>query len=503
MMRPTFSLKLSCFCVATCLAAPSLWAQESIPLTLQQLVQGVRSEGLQIQAAKLQRDLAATGIERAGAAFQPQITASITDSYSSQVNTFEESLTRGQRSDYWRRGADASLGLSQLFNTGAKLEAKLSSSRFDTNLNRLQSESDPQTRPPGSLDYRSQWSINLVQPIARDAGVAVNMARSEVARLDAEGSAKDLQRTQTTGLAEALVAYYELSLSGERVKVAEAKIRMGERLLADARELLANGRLPEADVWEVENALARFNAERSAARQGEREKSNRIKSLLMLSAMEQPGLLRAVDPLPSSGAEFKDVQQIKSVALQRREDLHRLRLASEREDVQMMYARNQSKPRVDVVLSYGRSDLALGWRSSLSAMPSPSWSVGVQVQMPLGANRQGRADIEAALARQKEAQLKLVQLETDIANEVDTAFGLYQSAQERLADWIEIARRENQAVEIERQRLVAGRSGMREVLNREERSHNANLGLYEQRVALAQALVLLASAQGVLEELWP
>lgn len=500
-MATTPPFQAAPFLVLLALAWPAQ-AQEATPLSLQQLVHRVRTEGPQIQAARLQRDLAATGIERAQGAFQPMLSATVTNGYSSQTNTYEEFLARSRTLDYWRKGIDSSLGISQLLGTGTRLEAKLSTSRFDSSINQLQTENSPDLRPPGSRDHRSLWSLNLVQPLARDAGTAVTQARVEVARLEAEAGGKDLQRTQTTALADALVAYYELALAGERLKVAEAKIAMGERLLRDARALLAQGRLPEADVWEVESALARYRAERSSAQQGEREKGNRLKSLLMVSVAEQAGPWRAADPLPEVGALGLSPVQARATALERREDLQRQRLNSQREGVQLMYAHNQNKPKVDLIASYGRGDLALGWRDSLSAMRSPTWSVGVQAQMPLGPNRQGQADIAAAQVRQRDAELKLKSLEVDISNEVDTAFGLVQSAMQRHADWAEIARRETQALQLERQRLAAGRSGMREVLNREERALNAQLGWTEQRVAVAQARVLLASVQGVLEDQW-
>jgi outer membrane protein TolC len=495
---------------AVALAASVLWggahAQVQVQaivvqpagLSMQQLVDRVRNDGALVQSARMQRDLAATAIERAQAAFDPQLQLSVVSGYTSQTNTFEERLTRNAP-DYWRRGVDTSIGLSQLLPNGSRLEAKLSSSRSDTNINQLQA---PEQRPPGARDHRSQWSLGVVHPLARDAGSAVTQARVTVARLDTEASTKELQRVQTMALADAMVAYYELALAGERVRVAQAKIRMGERLLGDARALFTQGRLPEADVWEVENALARFQAEWSGAQQGQREKSNRLKALLMVSAADQPQLWQATDGLPPIKPLDLTAANALAVALERREDIQRLRLAKEREGIQLMYAQNQARPRLDLVASYGRGHLAQGWRDALTGMPSPTWSVGVQAQFPLGANRQGEADILAALLRQQEAELKLRSLELEIAHEVDTATGLVRSALERYEQWAQVTRREEQLLQLERQRLAAGRSGMREVLNREERALNAQMGATEQRVAAAQAHVLLSATQGVLEDAW-
>jgi hypothetical protein len=75
---------------------------------------------------------------------------------------------------------------------------------------------------------------------------------------------------------------------------------------------------------------------------------------------------------------------------------------------------------------------------------------------------------------------------------------LRDSAVERLSFLHEVAQREQKLLELERRRLSAGRSDMREILLREERALNAQLGVVEQRVALVKAETLLQAAQGVL-----
>jgi outer membrane protein TolC len=76
------------------------------------------------------------------------------------------------------------------------------------------------------------------------------------------------------------------------------------------------------------------------------------------------------------------------------------------------------------------------------------------------------------------------------------------SAARRAMQWQEVAQREQQQVQFERQRFAAGRSAMREILMREERAVNARLALLEQQAAYARARVVFESAQGVLLQRW-
>jgi outer membrane protein TolC len=132
----------------------------------------------------------------------------------------------------------------------------------------------------------------------------------------------------------------------------------------------------------------------------------------------------------------------------------------------------------------------------------PTWSLGVQLSMPLGENRQARADVQAAKLRKEDALLQLKALEVAIANDIDTGIGMLSSATERWSLWKDVAEREQRQLELERTRLTAGRSDMREILLREERAINARLAVVEQQVAWSKADILLEAAQGQLLDRW-
>jgi outer membrane protein TolC len=89
-----------------------------------------------------------------------------------------------------------------------------------------------------------------------------------------------------------------------------------------------------------------------------------------------------------------------------------------------------------------------------------------------------------------------------IANDIDTGIGMLSSATERWSLWKDVAEREQRQLELERTRLTAGRSDMREILLREERAINARLAVVEQQVAWSKADILLEAAQGQLLDRW-
>ena len=497
---------LTLCCVVAMSATPLAWGQTSPTepkvLSLKDLVTQVREANKDIRSKLAEKNIAATGLDRAAAAFQPMASLSATNGHNRLPNTYEEALTRGQASYYLRDGQDYSMGVSQLVSTGAKLEAKATLSRFITNINQMAAN-----RPDGAKDNRSFWGLTVTQPLAKDAGTTVTMARTVVAELDLAVADHTQAETESSVVAEAVMAYYDLVQAQHRVAAAQEKILNGQRLLKEARGLFRQGRLPETDVWEVENSLSRFQAGLSEAEQGLRERVNRLNTLVMNATGSDAKAWRASDALPdvSNGLAGWDAGQALRLALNSRSDFLMQKKVLEREGVQLVYAENQSLPRIDLIASYGRNGLAYAASTAFSGATMseyPTWTVGVQMQIPLGENRQGRADVAAANLRRENALLALKALEVQIANDIDTGLHMRASALERWQQWQEVARREQQQLDLERKRFAAGRSEMREILMREEKSVNSRLMALEQQVAFAKAQVILESAQGILLKRW-
>lgn len=484
------------------LPVPPTTAEQAVPLSLRDLITRIRESNKDVKIKRTETEIARTGIDRASAAFQPMAALSGTDGRNRQPNTYEESLSRSSESYYLRDGQDYSVGISQLLPTGAKLEAKTTLSRFITNINQKDG------RSPGANDHRTFWGLTLTQPLAKDGGTTVTQARMVIAGLDVEVASHAQVETESSVLAEAAMAYYELVLAQHRVEAAEEKRSTGQRLLTQARDLARQGRLSESELLELENSVSRYQAGVSEAVQGRRDRQNRLHTLAMSNKTNELKIWQASDKLPevSSAVSSLEHEQAIRLALESRADYLMQRKVIEREGVQLVYARNQALPRVDLVATYGRNGLALSASQAYrwSTMNDyPTWSVGVQVQVPLGENRLGRADIAAAQLRRENALLALKALEVQIANDIDNSLSLLASAAERWTHWRDVARREQQQLEVERRRFVAGRSEMREILIREERTINSRLMVLEQQMAYAKARVVLESAQGILLRRWP
>lgn len=495
-------LSLSILGVAAVQAADAPPAAQTEPLRLEEMVARLREASKDIRIKRGERDIAATGIDRAAAALQPMGKFGAIRSRNNQSNTYEEALTRSLSSNYLRDGSDYSASVSQLLSTGARLELGSTFSNFITNINQQAAG-----RPPGAHDNRANWALTMVQPLARDGGKEVTSARARVADLDLAVAEHSRSESESVVVASAVMGYYELVLAQHRVAAAQEKLDTALSLVNQARELAKKGLLPEIEVGEAQNTVSRYIAGLDEARQSVLELQDRLNTFLLTSSVEDPRRWRAVDPLPEIAIQttVAGLDEVRRRALESRQDVQKLRKQLEREGVQLGFVTNQAQHRLDLTVSYGQGSLAYSPAAALNqALRStyPRWSLGLQLEIPFGKNLEGQANVDAAALRRENAQLELKALEIQVANDLHTSVNMMTSAARRWARWQEVAQREQQQVEFERQRFAAGRSAMREILMREERAVNARLALLEQQASYARARVVFESAQGVLLQRW-
>jgi outer membrane protein TolC len=467
---------------------------ENLPadLGLKRMVRHLLNHNKTIGSKRNEQGIAVSSIDRAEAAFQTNLNASVIAGDTAQRNTAEDRLFRPGLDVYRKNSTDYSAGLSKLFATGAKVEVKGTLSQFLSNVIQQQGQGD---------NYRTYYGLSITQPLARDAGPEVTLARLHMAELDAEAANYAILDIENTVTAEAAMNYLDLSLAQERVKLAEQRIQVGQSLLRQANDLFKMGRLPESDVWEVENSLVKYQSALSEAQQLLRERANKLRTMLMALADSAPDGLNATDPLPLKPVSVANAQQSLKTAFEKRKDFQMRRVMAEREGIQISYAENQGLPRIDLVASYGLNGLELsaGRATDPTIMGNyASWNVGVQFSMPLGENLQAKADLSSAKLRKEDALLSLQALEVAIVNDVDTTVGMLNSSIERWNQLREVSDRETKQLELERKRLDAGRSGMREIIYREERASSTRFAVIEQQVAYAKAEMLLNAAQGTL-----
>ena len=169
--------------------------------------------------------------------------------------------------------------------------------------------------------------------------------------------------------------------------------------------------------------------------------------------------------------------------------------------MKLIFAENQAWPQVDLKGSYNMNGLDDRPRSSWNdawMRDYETWSVGVELRIPLGGDKKARSELEATKQRKRQALLELKAVEVSLANAVDTAVQAVRSMKQQTGHFAGIAQMTRQLMEAEIARFEAGKSNSRLLLEREENLNKAREAYVESLVKYRRALYQLEMAEGTL-----
>jgi outer membrane protein TolC len=427
---------------------------------------------------------AATHVDEAAAAFDPELTAGFTDTRSDDV------LGPGSLS----KTRAASVGASVALPTGTALaleaEHGLTNSGF----------------APDTDDARV--GVSVTQPLMRGASRAANLAVVRQAGLDAQASEFELR-----GAAEALVAdvekaYWNHTLAGERIAIYEESLRLAEKQIAETRVRIETGKLAGTEL-----AAARAEAaSRADALIGARGAlgAARIRLLQLLGPPGAPPFgdssrfwSREVTPLekpvaPEAGPG--DVERHVAKALSSRADLGQARLAVERGEIELVRTRNGLLPRLDLFIHLGRTGYADSFSGAFKDLDDGyDVSGGIVFEHALG-RRGARARRTRAEISRVEAGLALENLARLAQVDVRTAHIACVTSRERIAATAAAGALQREVLRSETEKFRVGKSTSFQVAQAQRDLVSAKLAEVEAVVGYLQALVELYRADGSLLE---
>lgn len=301
-------------------------------------------------------------------------------------------------------------GIKQNLISGGQVELRYQASRNDVNPRRY-------TINPY---YDSELTLELTQPLARDFGAFVNEARIAVARNTQRVAALEFRGELEKTLADIERTYWQLMAAQRDVKILE-------ELLERTREttFIINGR---HDVTRVQRSQAAAavesrNAVLVRAKGRLRELSNTLKRLVNDPTMpvSSPILLLPKDPGLEQPVQFDVKEQILSGQANRLE-LAQQAMRIDSADIVRRVGKNGLLPRVDLKGAVGVQGIGDTYGDSLSnqfEFDHIPWSVGIEVEIPIG-NREAQAIYQRSMLQRQQAidqyQTLLAQVALEVLN---------------------------------------------------------------------------------------
>jgi outer membrane protein TolC len=390
----------------------------------------------------------------------------------------------------------------------------------------LRSNSNTQTLSP---QYSANLSIGVTHSLLRDFGRGIAETRLRVAERVAAIAENNLFTRISQLIQRVEETYWNLAFLAQNVAEKRRSRDAARQFLTQNENLLRAGRVAPVSVLQASAAVAELDRDVIAAQVAADEYEDRLKNLLWLDLNTTDlTLVDSPDIFPVSLSPARSLQD----ALLRRPELRALRQEQEQRAIELQYAGNQRRPRLDLSVQFslaglsGRPNLTCldptaplcvpvgsnlagsvlegrtAARNSLSDLfslhPYETWSVEVKFQLPIG-NNTAEAQYSEASLRQMETNTNLLAMRDQVAIEIRNAIREVQASQERVeASREALAYLENQLGGM-RTQLVAGLTTSYDVLQAFEEVDRARTtelqALMDFHVALSK--FRLAEASGL------
>ena len=370
--------------------------------------------------------------------------------------------------------SNADLRVSQLVPTGGTF-------RFDW-LNRQQETNS--LFAVVNPNYRVDMDLHYVQPLLRNMGRLATDRNIRIARTNQDITLENFELQVTFVIVRVENAYWNLAESIAQLEVAEQSLALAKQLHQQNEIRVEVGTLAPLELVQSEAGIAQRDVDIIRARAAVGDRGDVLRELLNI---ERRGDLWQVPIKPTSDpfAEHFEVDMDKAIAtaLANRPELKRQQLDLSIRELDVRYFKNQKKPRLDFVGTYGFNGLGGpvdvrddegdiidtidgGYSDALDQIfdtDFEGWRTALNFAFPIQ-NRTAKAQSAIAEVNYERSQMEAQNLELAIVTEVRRVARALEAAAESV-DSAEVNRRlQEKNYEAEQKRYDNGMSTSFQVL---------------------------------------
>jgi outer membrane protein len=441
-------------------------------LSLKEAVQRALAQNREIKVQAYSRDIAQAYVLASHGRFDPALTLGRDHGHDKSPASANPLVRQLTKTDSYRLSLDGSTPWGLGYSVGA------------TAFN------ERGTHNGFGSEYQTFGGITVTQPLLRNFGFAANLYEVRIARADRRISEWEFRQTVIDTVTRVVVAYSELLLSHEFLRVSRRSRELAADLLVENEKRFKAGGMSENQLVQ---ARARTAARAEAiilAHRAVRDADNALRRLVGEAVFPLDGALLGVTAAGFEDKEASPAEDLKA-AYEMRPDYQQARLGLTKKEAGRAYVRNQLMPRLDLVGGYGYHGLDQDFSASRQMVADRdyrAYSAGLVVTVPLTFARE-RGRLRAARLEQQQAEEDLGRLEQEIAFSLSLAAGQIQTSKERVAATRLAFELASEALEDELKKLRAGASTTFVVLSLQESLSSVELGMHralaEQRRAAA------------------
>ena len=479
---------------------------DALPLSLNEAIRLALENNNNIRASRITVEMAEHDLTASRGAYDPKL---FSESYFERTSIPVASFFGGSNGNSLKvNNATSQIGLSGLApKFGGSYELDMSSTRYSSNnfFNTL--------NPAVS----SKLTFTYTQPLVRGLRTDDARRRIEIAKMNLTLTDVQFRQKATETITNVEQAYWELVNALKTLQVQIEAVKQSRAQVETNKRQVGQGVLAPIDVVEAEAQVKNFEQNVYSAQEQVTRAENALKTL-MLPDRKADLWSRALLPITPVTLEAPRVLLSEAIntALENRMELAQLRTSAEINQIDQKFYRDQTKPQVDLELSYSSNGYAgtvtdntnplindltalqnrIAELSSIAGLPpgqtntfnpavsasmqggygqslanmrgqdNPTVRVGVKISLPLK-NRTAKAQLGHSLAEGRQLETQRAQAEQMIEADVRNAMQSVRSVEARLAAAAAQRLAADQQYTSEQRKFQAGMSTVYLVLQRQ------------------------------------
>jgi outer membrane protein len=410
---------------------------EEIHLTLDQAVELALTRNLSLRAQRYRREQSRLGIQQAMGIYDFNLLAAISTAKSEDPaasNLDGAEIQNQERTSF-------SIGGSQLFPTGGVLGVSVTDGRFETN------SSFSLLNP----SFSSGLDLTLTQPLLRGFGHKSTDYFIEVARVNSDISHQAFIAEVIRTIQNVENAYWNLVAARFALTVAMESRTLAEELHSNNKVRVEVGTLAPLELVQSEAQIAIRQEDIIRARGAVGDAEDLL--FFYLNVDQGEAWNKTIVPDTEAVIEHPQVELAEAIstALATRPEIVSQQLQLKTLALDQEFFARETKPRLDLIASYGLSglggDIVIrnpdgtvastvpgGWSDAFDQVTGfdfPGWSVGLELGIPIQ-NRTARARKTIADLAVEAGKLTASQLELTVTTEVRAAVRGLETSRESL-----------------------------------------------------------------------
>ena len=421
-----------------CGEVPVSNATDVVDLKLDDYIHQVFAHNQSVQAQMLETEVSRHKERGEKGIFEPSFQVSVTREANSRTNNTIQQAAQNSQGFFSEQNTIYDGGVQALIPIGGTVRLGANLSDLDNNVNPFGSVFT-ETNTVFTRQYQTFVGVTYTQPLLKDFGFGPTLASIRLAALDSDIAFQQYRKQLMLVLSRAESAYWNVYFAQEQLRFFDDSVAVAQNVLDDSRQKLNAGQASELDVMDAQSGLALRQTKRNDAFQSYLEAIGMMRSLSGSSPIPYesgPGgpTPRVVDSPPQTNAPISYDEGYWE-AFQSNPDFLIQEEKMKQEAVRLGVAKSEVLPQLDLKAAYGYNGLGStpgdAWQVAVS-QNFPSWSVGLELTLPLAGNIKARNLKKAAQLSLQEAYLNVSGAQTEIANHLNTAIQQMEAWQQSI-----------------------------------------------------------------------